>query len=384
MAVDALEAAGMHLAPLTATTKDYLRQRLPSMASIENPVDILAGSGPASYALCLDALLADETVDAVVVITAPQDWFAPLSLAEVIGEVSNSPLGRRKPVLAVIMGLASTSEATQVLHRRRVPNFAFPERIGSTLAAMWQRKQWLDLISSKDPPTAVIPMPIVQEIQTVLADKQGWLEPTEIETVLRASQIPVPVSAMAHSAEEAAQLAKTIGYPLVLKLVATDVTHKTDVGGIRLNLNDPEAVYQVTQDLLNAPVENILGVLMQPMIRDGVEVIVGMVRDPQFGPLMMVGSGGTQVELLHDTAFELAPLTHKLAEEMINATSLGRLLPGYRGKPAADKTSLVDILVKLSHLALNHPTISEIEINPLMVLPAGKGSLAVDTRLRVE
>ena len=129
LAVDALSAAGMELAPLTEATKNYLRQRLPPMASIENPIDILAGSGPASYALCLDALLSDETVDAVTVITAPQDWFAPLSLAEVIGEVSNSPLGRRKPVLAVIMGLASTSEATQVLHRRRVPNFAFPSEL---------------------------------------------------------------------------------------------------------------------------------------------------------------------------------------------------------------------------------------------------------------
>ena len=144
LAADALEQAGMQLAPLTAETKAFLRARVFETASIENPVDTLAGSGPATYALCLDALLADETVDAVVVIQAPQDWFKPASLAEVVGEVANSRLGRQKPVLTVIMGEASGSEATQILHRRRIPNYAFPERVGSTLAAMWWRKQWLD------------------------------------------------------------------------------------------------------------------------------------------------------------------------------------------------------------------------------------------------
>ncbi|MBN1564496.1 MAG: CoA-binding protein, partial [Anaerolineae bacterium] len=140
LALDALEAAGMQLAPLTDETKAYIRQRVPAAASVKNPVDILAGPGPATYALCLDALLTDPTVDAVVAITAPQDWFAPLSLAEVIGEFT----GRGKPILATIMGLASVSDATAVLHRRHIPNFAFPERVGSTLAAMWRRRQWLD------------------------------------------------------------------------------------------------------------------------------------------------------------------------------------------------------------------------------------------------
>ena len=137
-----------------AETKAFLRQRVFAAASVENPVDILAGAGPATYALCLDALLGDETVDAVVVLQAPQDWFKPVSLAEVVGEVANSPLGRRKPILSIIMGLASTSEATQILHRRRIPNYAFPERVGSTLGAMWWRKQWLDAAAASGPAAA--------------------------------------------------------------------------------------------------------------------------------------------------------------------------------------------------------------------------------------
>lgn len=375
IAVDALEAAGMQLAPLTGTTKEYLAQRLPPMASIENPIDVLAGSGPASYALCLDGLLSDETVDAVVVITAPQDWFAPVSLAEVIGEVSSSPLGRKKPVLAVIMGLASTSDATQVLHRRRVPNFAFPERIGSTLAAMWQRKQWLDSI----PDTAEITlMPAPDDLKL----SSNWLPQEDIDALLDAYQIPAPPDAIVVTPDEAVQAADLLGYPVVLKLLASDVTHKTDVGGIRLNLVDGDAVDQAAEELLNAPIDGEKRLLVQKMIVGGVEAIVGMVRDPQFGPLMMVGMGGTQVELIKDTAFELAPLTKKLADDMIDRTTLSLLLKGYRGRPPGDRTALVTIIERLSHIAVNHPEIAEIEINPVIV--RDDGAYAVDMRVRVE
>lgn len=384
MAVDALSAVGMELAPLTEATKNYLQQRLPPMASIENPIDILAGSGPASYALCLDALLSDETVDAVTVITAPQDWFAPLSLAEVIGEVSNSPLGRRKPVLAVIMGLASTSEATQVLHRRRIPNFAFPERIGSTFAAMWQRKQWLDLIATQDAPTQVNIPALSLEKTKILEGQEGWLLPEVTERLLAAYQIPTPPHILATTADEAVQLTAHIGYPVVLKLVAQDVTHKTDVGGIRLNLKSADDVHNAATELLQTEVPNIEGVLIQAMLHGQVEAIVGMVRDPQFGALLMVGRGGTEVELIQDTAFELAPLTEKLANNMIDTTMLNRVLVGYRGKLPADRTALVDVLLKLSDLVINHPEIAEIEINPFMIMTDGKGGYAVDARIRVE
>lgn len=391
MAVDALEAVGMKLAPLTEDTKSFLRQRVPPAASIENPVDILAGSGPAMYALCLDALLADKTVDAVVVMTAPQDWFAPVSLAEVVGEVSNSSLGRRKPVLAVIMGLASTSEATQILHRRHTPNFAFPERIASTLAAMWKRKQWLDSQSE-----VVLVQPSISHDDLAARDiiyrgldaGTEWMTSDLVEKLLRAYQIPMPRSELATTADDAEKITTKIGYPVALKLAASGITHKTDIGGVILNIKTPDELKQ-SFEILNERFEQrksessvMEGVTIQQMIQDGIEAIVGVVRDPQFGPLLMVGSGGTLVELVRDTTFELCPLNQHQANEMIDRTQLKQLLAGFRGRAAGDRDALVNIMLKLAQLAMDCPEIAEMEINPVMV--QFEGAFAVDVRIRLE
>ena len=196
LAVDALEAAGLALAPLTDATREYLASRCPPHASVRNPVDILAGSGPGTYARALDALLADETVDAAVVIQAPQDWFYPTSLAEVVGEVA---AGSKKPVLACIMGLASTVDALNILHRRRIPNYAFPSRLASTLAAMLARRRWLE----RPPEAAVEPFP-VKEDQLPPIPAAGILGGRETAALLRAYGLQVPADGLARSADEAA------------------------------------------------------------------------------------------------------------------------------------------------------------------------------------
>ncbi|MGQ9849800.1 MAG: acetate--CoA ligase family protein [Aggregatilineaceae bacterium] len=387
LAVDALEAAGMQLAPLTDETKAFIRKRVPAAASVQNPVDILAGPGPGTYALCLDALLSDPTVDAVVAITAPQDWFAPLSLAEVIGEFT----GRGKPILAVIMGLASVSDATAVLHRRRVPNFAFPERVGSTLAAMWRRKQWLDAVNNQ-PDAPSRPANCNQAAAQALLDAapaNGWLLPEQVEALLRAYGLRTPGAGIADSAEAAVALAEEVGYPVVLKLAARGVIHKSEVGGVALDLPDAEAVRSAFAQMMararaeGVPDEAISGVLVQKMIPAGIDLIVGVVRDAQFGPLVMAGVGGVQVELLRDVTFELAPLTPTQAESMLDRTSAGRLLAGFRGAPPADRAAVVDVIVRLAQLAHDHPALAEVEINPLMVMPQGGGAWAVDARARV-
>lgn len=403
MAVDALEAAGMRLAPLTEATRDFLRQRVPAAASVQNPVDVLAGSGPATYALCLDALLADETVDAVAVMTAPQDWFEPVSLAEVVGEVGNSALGRRKPVLACIMGLASTSGATEVLHRRRIPNFAFPERLGSTLAAMWQRRRWLDAQASQSEPQPVegcdrqtaqavaqAGLAVMrQHIEREGADPvdAGWMPADQVDALLTAYSIPTPRTGMAPGVDHALALADSIGYPVALKLAAPSLTHKSDVGGVLLNITGPEALREGFQTLLDnasrqSPVPAVVeGVYVQQMVRGLAEVIVGVVRDPQFGPLVMVGAGGTAVELVGDVTFELAPLTRDQADAMLDHTTVGRRLAGYRGAAPADRAAVVDVILRLAQIAVDHPAIAEIEINPLIVM--AQGAAAVDARLRL-
>lgn len=385
LAADALEEMGMELAPLTPETKAFLRKRVFAAASVENPVDILAGAGPATYALCLDALLADETVDAVVVIQAPQDWFSPLSLAEVIGEVANSSLGREKPILSVIMGLASTSEATHVLHRRHIPNFAFPERIGSTLAAMLRRKHWLDDRSQNgDAPLVGIDR---DAVETVLANEpNGWLRSDLVDQLLNLYSIPTPKSDIATSPEEAARMAEDLGFPLVMKLVSPDITHKTDVGGVVLNVRSAQeasdqftAIYARVKSV--APNARVGGIMLQQMITEGVELITGAIRDPQFGPLVMAGSGGTQVELKRDVAFELAPVQVRTANEMLGRTAASRLLQGFRGKPAMDVNAATDILMRISRLIEDHPSIQEIEINPVVVRQ--QGAVALDARVKI-
>ena len=382
LALDALEAAGMSLAPLTDDTKAYLRKRVPPAASVNNPVDILAGPGPATYALCLDALLSDETVDAVIAITAPQDWFEPISLAEVIGEFT----GRGKPVLAVIMGLASVSDATAVLHRRRIPNFAFPERVGSTLAAMWRRRQWLDTFGDGES------LPVLdhcdpQAARAALDGVDGWLAPAQIDRLLGAYGIRTPGAGLAAGVDQALALAERIGYPVALKLAAEDVVHKSDVGGIALDIAGPDALRAAFDTMLFQaktvlPGRVIQGVTVQKMIPPGVDLIVGIVRDQQFGPLLMAGVGGTLVELVEDVAFELAPLTRSQAEAVLDRTGAGTLLAGFRGAPPADRAAVIDVIVRLARLAQDHVDIAEIEINPLMVMANGAGAWAVEARVR--
>jgi acetyltransferase len=383
MAVDSLEAAGMTLAPLTSKTKAFLRERVLPAASVENPVDILAGSGPATYALCLDALLTDETVDAVVVMTAPQDWFAPVSLAEVVGEVSNSPLGRRKPVLGVIMG--SDNEATEVMHRRRTPNFDFAERIGSTLGAMWKRKQWLDA-QSETSTTPSLDQFDKQAAQTAIeAAGEGWMSPEQADALLAAYNIPLPKSDLAEDADSALAAAQAIGYPVAMKLAAKDITHKTEVGGVHLNISSDEELTENYWRMINQlDGQATDGVYIQQMVQGELEIIVGVVRDPQFGPLVMVGSGGTHVELLGDVTFELAPVSAAQADAMLDRTSVGTLINGYRGKPAADRQAVVQIIQALAQIALDWPQIAEIEINPVIVKPAKEGAFAVDARMRLD
>ena len=372
LAVDALENAGLELAPLTEETRRYLRPRLPAAGSLENPVDILAGSGPGTYAVALDALLSDPTVDAALVIQAPQDWFLPTSLAEVVSEVAAA---HHKPVLTSIMGLASVDKALSILHQKRVPNFPFPERAASTLAAMVARAEWLD----------TTPSPYV-ELADI--DKKGASEAIQrgdFNAALAAYAIPVLCSHLAKNVRQAVQIADKIGYPVVLKLASSTVMHKSDVGGVKLNLADSKAVEKAYSEILvsvrkTSPHVHVDGIWVQKMYEVDQELIVGVRRDPQFGPLILVGSGGIEVELFRDVRVGIAPLTHDRALRMLDETRAGVRLKGWRGKPAHDNKNIVDVMLRLSQMACDIPEISELEINPLAVLAIGDGVMALDVR----
>lgn len=370
LAVDALEQAGLELAPLTDETHEYLKSRLPKAASVKNPVDVLAGSGPGTYAVALDALLTDETVDSVVVIQAPQDWFLPASLAEVVGEVAGT---HHKPVIASIMGKASVEDALNILHKRKVPNVSFPERVASVLSAMVHRKEWLD--APMKAPEAYDD--VDSETAKALAQDEKWSE------LLKEYGIPLPPQMQADSMEEAVKQAKAIGFPVVLKLVSELVSHKTEVKGVKLNLHDGEEVKDAWNEIEDAAQNagiSMEGVLVQKMFEAGQEVILGIRRDDQFGPQVLFGTGGTDVELLKDVKSAIAPLNRRQAEQLIDATRAGTKLHGWRNQPPADREKVIDILLRFSQLARDIPAIEELEINPLLVQPQGEGAWAVDVR----
>ncbi len=375
LAADALEAAGLRLASLSDETRGALRLILPAAASVDNPVDVLAGSGSGIYAIALNSLLADAAVDAVLVIVAPpQDWYLPTSVAEVIAEVASL---HAKPVLASMMGLDPVDKALAILSQRRIPNFAFPERAASPLAAMVTRQQWLEA-------------PVGSTLD--LSDVESWrsaarvaLDKGNLEGAVAAYGIALPPGRLTSDADSAVQAAEEIGYPVALKLMSSEVSHKSDVGGVALDVGDEAEVRAAFSRIVEAggssdPGLMVEGVLVQKMLAGGQEVIVGVRRDPQFGPLVLVGSGGVEVELMRDVAVGIGPLTRVQAEDMLDATQAGMRLKGWRGVPPGDWDAVLEAMMRLAQAACDFPAISELEINPLYVLPQGQGALAVDVR----
>ncbi|MTI86936.1 MAG: CoA-binding protein [Balneolaceae bacterium] len=370
LAVDALEQHNLELASLTDKTKSYLRSRLPAAGSVNNPVDVLAGSGPGTYAVALDALLADQTVDAVVVIQAPQDWFLPASLAEVVGEVAGV---HKKPVITSIMGRASVSEALNLLHKRKIPNVSFPERVASILQAMIKRQKWL--ISNHDSP--ILNASYDPDKAHDLASDNNW------KSLLEEYDVSFPPEVEADSVNKAAKAANEMGYPVVLKLMSEAISHKSDMNGVQLgiqNTAEVEAAWYAIQQSANEAGADMRGVLVQKMLNSGQEVIVGIRRDEQFGPMILFGTGGTEVELFKDVETAIAPVNKTQALELIEATKAGRKLDGWRNLPEADKESVVEVILSLSQLASQLPEVDELEINPLYVFPKGEGALALDVR----
>lgn len=370
LAIDALEKQGLHIADLSDDTKSFLDKRLPKAASINNPVDVLAGSGPATYTLALEALLSDDQVDAVVVIQAPQDWFLPVSLAEVVGEVAGS---HSKTVITSIMGKASVEDALKILQKRRIPNVAFPERAASVLSAMIERRKWLENAEDEMMPSIKVDR---SSAQKAIQD-QDW------ESLMTLYGIEFPKQQLANTMEEAVELATNIEAPVAIKLVSDDISHKSDIGGVILNVKTREEVKNAWKKIEEAISEHggkMRGVLVQEMITDAPEVITGIIRDEQFGPMILFGSGGTEVELHKDVDMAIAPLTERQARELIKRTRVSKKLMGWRNFPESDIDAVVKVLVALGQIASDFPEIKELEINPLAVQPKGKGAKALDVR----
>jgi acetyltransferase len=382
LASDALSANGLVLDDLEPGTRDTLRAALNPSAQVGNPVDILGGAEPQDYALCVRTLLKDKNVDIVLPLLVPQALVSPVGVAQAIVDEA---AGSDKTVLACIMGDLSVDEARLVLHDKRIPMYTQPESMGAVLKAMLYYREWLE----RPEVEVVLPKGIDRKAaEGIFKTAQGKDSLGEAETrpLLQAYGIPLVEGGFAASALEAADLAERIGYPVVMKIVSPQLLHKSDVGGILLNLAQRAAVADGYERMMNGihaarPEVELEGVMVEKMAPRGQEVIIGMRRDPGFGPLMMFGLGGIYVELFKDVAFRVAPLTAEEARQMITETRAGRLLTGFRGQEVADLDAVVDVILRLSRLALDFPQVEEAEVNPLLVFPEGKGALALDGRV---
>ncbi len=367
IAADALEVNGLHLAQLSDATLKALSANLPPAAGIHNPVDMLASASPQNYADCLKLLLDDSNVDSVMVILPPPPMFTTESVADAIIPIIRSS---QKPIVVALLGSELTANAFERFNKANVVTYPFPERAASALGILARRAKYLDRGRRT-------------EDQTVHGLPSTVFSSTD--ELLSAYNIPIASIKLARSESEAARIAKELGFPVVMKIASPDILHKSDIGGVLLNVKseaDVQGGYTllVERAIKTKPNAKIEGVHIQRQIESGQEVIVGAVRDPTFGPLVMFGSGGVEAEGLKDVAFALGPLSPLEAEEMIRKTWAGKKLDGFRNIPAADKSAVQDILIKLSRLAHEHPEIQEIEINPLRAL--SKGAIAVDVRIK--
>jgi acyl-CoA synthetase (NDP forming) len=387
IAVDALDTQDLVPAELTSTTVDRLRLILPPAASLGNPIDMLASAGPIEYANCLRAVLVDEAVDGVMVILPPPPM---TTAAEVAGAIIPVVRSTSKPVVIALMGEELIYHAAKLFRQARVPDYRFPERAASALAVLAKRAEQL----SASPPVPEMLARIDRKaVQTIFEnqefDHNGFIPPSISLEILSNYGISIPEGVLARSASEAGNIAEKIGFPVVLKVHSPDLFHKTDVGGVVVDLENASQVSEAYSKMMKSIQDQyksvkIEGALVQKMVQNGQEVIIGAVRDPQFGPLVMFGSGGVEVEGMKDVAFALAPLSRMEAESLLQKTWAGRRLSGFRNHPPADREAIIDAMLRVGQLAIDFPQIVEVEINPLRVFPGSSGVLAVDVRLKID
>ncbi|HYL95028.1 MAG TPA: bifunctional acetate--CoA ligase family protein/GNAT family N-acetyltransferase [Terriglobales bacterium] len=386
LATDALMGLGGELAPLSPETMKAFDELLPPHWSHNNPVDILGDAGPQRYAKALEIAAHDPNIDGLLTILTPQAMTDPTQTAEQLKPYAKST---GKPVLASWMGGAEVAAGQDILNRAGIPTFPFPDTAAKVFYYMWRYSYNLRGLYETPSLPADGEVADSKRAGTIVerARQAGRTLLTELESkqVLSAYGIPCVPTVLAISENEAVARAEEIGYPVVLKLHSETITHKTDVGGVQLNLRTADEVRKAFRAIEAGVREkkgagHFLGVSVQPMVKhEGYELILGSSIDPQFGPVLLFGSGGQLVEVFKDRALALPPLNTTLARRMMEQTKIFRALQGVRGRQAVDLSALEELLVRFSELAVEQPWIKEIDINPL--LASSERLLALDARV---
>lgn len=388
LATDSLIIDGGELAEISEQTMSELNAFLPPHWSHNNPIDILGDAEPERYAKSLEIAARDPNSDGLLVILTPQAMTDPTQTAEQLKPYANST---GKPILASWMGGAEVSAGVSILNRANIPTFAYPDTAARLFNYMWQYSYNLRALyetpaltvdSDEDAPNRAGAKRIIDA-----ARKSGRTILTEYESkqIFAAYGIPTTPVDIAASEDEAVKIAEAMGYPVVIKIHSETITHKTDIGGVKLNLGNADAVRRAFNDIKTAVhekagAEHFQGVSVQPMVKlDGYELIIGSSIDPQFGPVLLFGTGGTLVEVFKDSALALPPLNTTLARRMMEQTLIHKALKGVRGRPPVDLAGLERLMVRFSQMIAEQPWIKECDINPLLASP--ERLLALDARI---
>jgi len=387
---DLLVSRGLKLAEFSKHTIEYLRSTLPPVASVYNPVDVIGDARADRYRVAIEALLRDPNVSALLVILTPQVITEPEETAKVIVELSRRYPS--KPILAVFIGGERVEKAVRILVENNIPIYDMPERAVAAILGLTEYSEIRERLERA-----------VERVEIFDVDREGALViieeakrqnrrvllEHEAKEVVKHYGIPIAPTKLAMNEERAVEIARKLGYPVVVKIASPDITHKSDIGGVVVGLKSDEEVIEAFRTvILNAkryvPAATIQGVVVQKMVPKGREVIIGATKDPVFGHILMFGLGGVYVELFKDVSFRLAPLSLREAREMVTETKAYALLRGFRGEPPADINALVNVLLRVSKLVTDIPQIVEMDINPLFVYEEGVGAIAVDVRIIIE
>jgi acetyl coenzyme A synthetase (ADP forming)-like protein len=384
LATDALEKSGLSLARFELETMHTLEQYLPDAASAANPVDVLGDARADRYQFALEQIVKDPNVDGIMVLLTPQAMTEIDDTARVTASVSQHI---DIPILGCFMGQARIQSGITILTQNGIPNYPFPERAANAFKAMSDYRSIKSRPQLEYAHFEVDQAAAKQVFDQARAEDRLTIGDAESRQVLQAYGLRIPSSEIADTPDKAVMIAGKIGYPVVLKIASPDILHKTDIGGVKVGLQSASDVRDAFELMVYraqryVPEARIWGCLVQEMAPSGgLEVLVGMNRDPQFGPLITFGLGGIYVETLRDVTFRVAPLAHQEAEEMLTQVRAHALLDGVRGQPPMDKAAIVDALLRISQLVGDFPEIIEMDINPLMVFHQGEGALALDMRL---
>jgi acetyltransferase len=383
LATDALSRSGLQLARFESECIQSLEQFLPDAASAANPVDVLGDAGADRYRFALQQVISDPHVDGVLVILTPQATTEIRETAQVVVEIARQA---SIPLLTSFMGEARVQEGIKILDEHKIPNFPHPERAALALKALSTYRRFSEQPLPEYETLDVDQAGVQKVLDHALSQQRLSIGDPETRDILSAYGFDIPASELADTSEKAVEIADRIGFPVVLKVASPDILHKTDVGGVKVGLESADDVRDAF-DLITyraqryLPEARLWGCLVQKMVPSGLEVLIGMNRDPQFGPLVTFGLGGIYVEILKDVAFRLAPFSRLEAQAMLGEIRAKALLDGYRGQPAVDKEAIIDALLRVGQMVIDFPQIAELDINPFVVYEQERGGVALDMRL---